>query len=105
MAWAVATGAAFGIYYRNSHQKISIKKFPSENIREVRVLSIVAGVDIGNSTTEVCIGEYSEGENLRFLSGASVMTTGAEGNRGEYSRDPCGSEESHGPDRQGSFRD
>ena len=42
-------------------------------------MSIVAGVDIGNSTTEVCIGEYSEGENLRFLSGASVMTTGTKG--------------------------
>ncbi len=40
---------------------------------------IVAGVDIGNSTTEVCIGEYIQGTPVRFLASASVMTTGTKG--------------------------
>ncbi|MGN0362222.1 MAG: diol dehydratase reactivase subunit alpha [Bilifractor sp.] len=42
-------------------------------------MSIIAGVDIGNSTTEVCIGEYAAGKLSRFLSGASVTTTGTKG--------------------------
>ena len=40
---------------------------------------ILAGVDIGNSTTEVCIGECVGSEPVRFLSSASVMTTGTKG--------------------------
>ncbi len=40
---------------------------------------ILAGVDIGNSTTEVCIGECVGREPVRFLSSASVMTTGTKG--------------------------
>ena len=40
---------------------------------------IVAGVDIGNSTTEVCLGDVREGTPVRFLSGASVTTTGTKG--------------------------
>jgi len=42
-------------------------------------LRIVAGVDIGNSTTEVCIGEFEQGKSVRFLSSASVTTTGTKG--------------------------
>lgn len=42
-------------------------------------MKIVAGVDIGNSTTEVCIGSFSEEGKLRFLSSASRMTTGTKG--------------------------
>lgn len=42
-------------------------------------MKIIAGVDIGNSTTEVCIGEVSEDESLRFLSSASRVTTGTKG--------------------------
>jgi len=42
-------------------------------------LSIVAGVDIGNSTTEACIGEFTKGSPVRFLSSSSVTTTGTKG--------------------------
>ena len=42
-------------------------------------MKLIAGVDIGNSTTEVCIGEVSESGSFRFLSGASRMTTGTKG--------------------------
>jgi len=42
-------------------------------------LSIIAGVDIGNSTTEVCVGEYAGRKLSRFLTGASVTTTGTKG--------------------------
>ena len=40
---------------------------------------ILAGVDIGKSTTEVCIGECVGSEPVRFLSSASVLTTGTKG--------------------------
>lgn len=42
-------------------------------------MKIVAGVDIGNSTTECCIGEIGTDGNIRFLSGASCLTTGTKG--------------------------
>lgn len=42
-------------------------------------MKLVAGVDIGNSTTEVCIGGIGEDGSFRFLSGASRMTTGMKG--------------------------
>lgn len=42
-------------------------------------MSYIAGVDIGNSTTEVCIGEISGPGQVRFLSGASRPTTGTKG--------------------------
>ncbi|MCD8104591.1 MAG: diol dehydratase reactivase subunit alpha [Lachnospiraceae bacterium] len=39
----------------------------------------VAGIDIGNSTTEVCIGTFDEKGSLTFLSGARTVTTGTKG--------------------------
>lgn len=42
-------------------------------------MKLIAGVDIGNSTTEVCIGAFDENGRLRFLSDASKMTTGTKG--------------------------
>ena len=42
-------------------------------------MKLIAGVDIGNSTTEVCIGEIRENGSFRFVSGASRMTTGTKG--------------------------
>lgn len=42
-------------------------------------MKLIAGVDIGNSTTEVCIGAVGENGEFRFLSGASRMTTGTKG--------------------------
>lgn len=42
-------------------------------------MRLIAGVDIGNSTTEVCIGALNEEGKLRFLSDASKMTTGTKG--------------------------
>ncbi len=42
-------------------------------------MKIIAGVDIGNSTTEVCIGSIDYFGELKFLSGASVPTTGTKG--------------------------
>ena len=42
-------------------------------------MKLIAGVDIGNSTTEVCIGGTDENGAFRFLSSASRMTTGTKG--------------------------
>ena len=42
-------------------------------------MKLIAGVDIGNSTTEVCIGGLDENGRLHFLSSASRMTTGTKG--------------------------
>lgn len=42
-------------------------------------MKLVAGVDIGNSTTEVCIGGIEENGAFRFLASASRMTTGTKG--------------------------
>ncbi len=40
---------------------------------------IVAGIDIGNSTTEVCIAEIDAAGNLHFKSSSGVSTTGTKG--------------------------
>ncbi len=42
-------------------------------------MKLIAGVDIGNSTTEVCIGGVGEDGRFHFLSSASRMTTGTKG--------------------------
>ena len=42
-------------------------------------MKLIAGVDIGKSTTEVCIGGTEENGTFRFLSSASRMTTGTKG--------------------------
>ena len=42
-------------------------------------MKLIAGVDIGNSTTEVCIGAIEDNGRFRFLSSASMMTTGTKG--------------------------
>lgn len=42
-------------------------------------MSYIAGVDIGNSTTEVCIGKVSASGKVTFLSGAACATTGTKG--------------------------
>ncbi|MFP4697835.1 MAG: diol dehydratase reactivase subunit alpha [Eubacteriales bacterium] len=40
---------------------------------------IIAGVDVGNSTTEVCIGKLNKNGTLDFLSEGSIDTTGTKG--------------------------
>ena len=42
-------------------------------------MHLVAGVDIGNSTTEVCIGNIKSDGTLEFISEASAFTTGTKG--------------------------
>lgn len=42
-------------------------------------MSYIAGVDIGNSTTEVCIGEAGRDGHIHFLASASCRTTGTKG--------------------------
>ncbi len=42
-------------------------------------MNLIAGVDIGNSTTEVCIGERRSDGTLTFLGGAMRPTTGTKG--------------------------
>ena len=42
-------------------------------------MSILAGVDIGNSTTEVCLAEVTATGKLRFLASSIVKTTGIKG--------------------------
>lgn len=39
----------------------------------------IAGIDIGNSTTEVCIAEIDQDENIVFKASSYVMTTGTKG--------------------------
>ena len=40
---------------------------------------IVAGIDIGNSTTEVCFAELDNKKDITFKSSSSVLTTGTKG--------------------------
>lgn len=42
-------------------------------------MRLIAGVDIGNSTTEVCVGELNENGNISFLTSSSCPTTGTKG--------------------------
>ena len=42
-------------------------------------MKLIAGVDIGNSTTEVCIGQIGPEGGLKFLGSASRATTGTKG--------------------------
>lgn len=42
-------------------------------------MRLIAGVDIGNSTTEVCIGQRSDDGRVTFLSSALRPTTGTKG--------------------------
>ena len=42
-------------------------------------MSYIAGVDIGNSTTEVCIAKVAFDGSLEFLASASCPTTGIKG--------------------------
>ena len=42
-------------------------------------MKILAAVDIGNSTTEVCLAEENESGKIRFISTASIPTTGLKG--------------------------
>lgn len=42
-------------------------------------MKFIAGVDIGNSTTEVCIGKVDAGQNIEFMSATSCPTTGTKG--------------------------
>lgn len=42
-------------------------------------MKLIAGVDIGNSTTEVCVGSVGEDGSFHFLSSASRVTTGTKG--------------------------
>lgn len=42
-------------------------------------MKLIAGVDIGNSTTEVCIGGVEDNGTFHFLSSAARMTTGTKG--------------------------
>lgn len=42
-------------------------------------MSYIAGVDIGNSTTEVCVGEVKKDGSVTFLTSAACPTTGTKG--------------------------
>ena len=42
-------------------------------------MSIVAGVDIGNSTTEVCLASIGSGNVINFLASSIIKTTGIKG--------------------------
>ena len=42
-------------------------------------MRLIAGVDIGNSTTEVCVGEWDRERKMHFLTSASCPTTGTKG--------------------------
>ncbi len=61
-------------------------------------MTYIAGVDIGNSTTEVCIGEV--GSTGHFLSSASCKTTGTK-DHCQCSWDTGSIERSYGKDWDG----
>ena len=42
-------------------------------------MTIVAGVDIGNSTTEVCLASIDSGNVIKFLASSIIKTTGIKG--------------------------
>ena len=42
-------------------------------------MKYIAGVDIGNSTTEVCIGQIDTEQKIQFVSSTSCLTTGTKG--------------------------
>lgn len=42
-------------------------------------MPIIAGIDIGNSTTEVCLADIRQGLPIRFLASSIVKTTGIKG--------------------------
>lgn len=42
-------------------------------------MTIVAGVDIGNSTTEVCLARCTRGQQIQFLTSGITKTTGIKG--------------------------
>ena len=42
-------------------------------------MRLIAGVDIGNSTTEVCVGELTPNGGISFLASSSCTTTGTKG--------------------------
>jgi len=42
-------------------------------------MSIVVGVDIGNSTTEVCLASIDSGNTIKFLASSIIKTTGIKG--------------------------
>lgn len=42
-------------------------------------MNYIAGIDIGNSTTEVCVGEAAADGSIHFLTSASCPTTGTKG--------------------------
>ncbi|RLP10947.1 diol dehydratase reactivase subunit alpha [Propionibacterium australiense] len=42
-------------------------------------MALIAGVDIGNATTEVALAEVSDGATPRFLSASTIPTTGIKG--------------------------
>lgn len=42
-------------------------------------MKLIAGVDIGNSTTEVCIGRLKDNKKIEFLCSALTHTTGTKG--------------------------
>lgn len=44
-------------------------------------MKIIAGVDIGNSTTEVCIGRLKDNNAIEFLSSSMAATTGEKGTK------------------------
>ena len=63
-------------------------------------MTYIAGVDIGNSTTEVCIGEVG-GAQVHFLSSASCKTTGTKGTIANVHGIRAALERSYGKDWDG----
>jgi diol dehydratase reactivase alpha subunit len=52
-----------------------------EKIQEVKMMKLIAGVDIGNATTEVAVAHITEDRKMNFVSSGIVYTTGIKGTR------------------------
>lgn len=59
-------------------------------------MKLIAGVDIGNSTTEICIGGIKEDGQIKFLTSTSRITTGTKGTLANVAGIKAGLEEAMG---------
>lgn len=61
------------------NKSVSVEKAQEIDLMEPTVMAYIAGVDVGNNTTEVAIAEVNQQGKVSFLSSAIVRTVGIKG--------------------------
>ncbi|MEK6655175.1 MAG: hypothetical protein AABY92_08525, partial [Thermodesulfobacteriota bacterium] len=61
------------------NKSVSVEKAQEIDLMEPTVMAYIAGVDVGNNTTEVAIAEVNQQGRVSFLSSAIVRTVGIKG--------------------------